>query len=91
MCAVKTLVFHILSKKKYKNIAKNYIICLKREEKTVKEVKMHTLLVCAYRSQDFAQNLKFFARLHDRENETSLETLVGGGSVIKGAYPPSLF
>ena len=26
---------------------------------------MHNFLVCAYKSQDFAQNLKIFARSHD--------------------------
>ena len=31
---------------------------------------MHNFLVCAYKSQDFAQNLKICARLHDRETVT---------------------
>ena len=31
---------------------------------------MHNFLVCAYKSQDFAQNLKNFARSHDRETVT---------------------
>ena len=55
-CAVRTLAFHILRKKKYKNITKNHIICLKHEEEeNVKAVKMHTFLVCAYKSQNFVQ------------------------------------
>ena len=40
---------------------------VKHEEKTVKEVKLHKLLVCACKSQDFAQSQKFFARSHDRD------------------------
>ena len=40
------------------------------KKKTVKEVKMHIFLVCTYKSQDFAQNLKLFARSHDRETVT---------------------
>ena len=35
------------------------------KKNTVKEVKMHNFLVCAYKSQDFAQNLKKFAQSHD--------------------------
>ena len=35
-CAVKTLVFIFLHKKKCKNITKNHIICLKHEEKNCK-------------------------------------------------------
>ena len=31
---------------------------------------MHNFLVCAYKSQDFAQNLKNFARSHDRTTVT---------------------
>ena len=38
--------------------------------KNVKEVKMHKFLVCACKSQDFAQSQKFFARSHDRETVT---------------------
>ena len=34
---------------------------MKREEKTVKEVNMHKFLVCAWKSQDFAQGQKKFA------------------------------
>ena len=40
---------------------------MKHEEKNYNEVKMHKFLVCAYKSQDFAQSQKFFARSHDRE------------------------
>ena len=43
---------------------------MKHEEKTAKEFKMHTFLVCACKSQDFAQCQKFFARSHDRETVT---------------------
>ena len=38
--------------------------------KTVKEVNVHTFLVCAYKSQDFAQSQENFAWLHDRETVT---------------------
>ena len=31
---------------------------------------MHKFLVCAYKSQEFAQSQNFFARLHDRETVT---------------------
>ena len=31
---------------------------------------MHKFKVCAYKSEDCAQNQKFFARLHDRETVT---------------------
>ena len=47
--------FEILHKKKCKNIPKNHLIYVKHEEKTLKQVKMHTFLVCACKSQDFAQ------------------------------------
>ena len=46
------------------------MIYLKHEEKTVKEVKLHKFLVCAYKSQDFVQSQKNFARSHDRETVT---------------------
>ena len=57
-------------KKKSKNITKNHLICVTHEEKTVKEVKVHTFLVCACISQDFAQSQKIFARSHDSETVT---------------------
>ena len=41
-----------------------------KKKNTVKEVKMYTFLVCAYKSQDFAQNLKKIARLHERGTVT---------------------
>ena len=69
-CAVKTSVIHILRKKKYKNITKNHYICLKCEEKTVKGVEMHNLLVCAYKSQDFSKIQKKIAMPHDRVTVT---------------------
>ena len=37
------------------------------KKKTAKEVKMHNFLVCACKSQDFAQSQKICARSHDRE------------------------
>ena len=40
------------------------------KKKTVKEVKMHNFLVCACKSQDFAQSQKNLARSHDRETVT---------------------
>ena len=40
------------------------------KKKTVQEVKMHKFLVCACKSQDFAQSQKKFARSHDRETVT---------------------
>ena len=39
--------FEILHKKKGKNIIKYHLICVKHEEKTVKEFKIHKSLVCA--------------------------------------------
>ena len=39
--------FEIFCKKKYKNFTKNHLICVKHEEKKVKQVKMHNFLVCA--------------------------------------------
>ena len=63
--------FEILRKKKWKNITKNCLICVKHEEeKTAKEVKMHKFLVRACKSQDFAQSQKNFARSHDRVTVT---------------------
>ena len=35
-------------------------ICVKHEEKTVKEVEMHKFSVCAYKSPDFVQGHTFF-------------------------------
>ena len=40
------------------------------KKKTVKEVKKHQFLVCACKSEDFAQSQKNFARSHDRETVT---------------------
>ena len=40
------------------------------KKKSVKENKMDKLLVCACKSQDFAQSQKKFARSHDRETVT---------------------
>ena len=40
------------------------------KKKTIKEVKMHKLLVCACKSQDFAQSQKKIAQSHDRETVT---------------------
>ena len=40
------------------------------KNKTVKEVKLHKFLVCACKSQDFAQSQRIFARSHDRETVT---------------------
>ena len=62
--------FLYVAKKKCKNITRSHLICVKHEEKTVKEVKMHNFLVCASKYQDFMQNPNFFARLHDRDAET---------------------
>ena len=38
-----------------------------KKKKKLKEVKMHKLLVCACKSQNFAQSQKKFAQLHNRE------------------------
>ena len=38
---------------------------------------MHIFLVCAYKSQDFAQNLKKFARSHDRVTVTYRNSVCG--------------
>ena len=62
--------FEFMCRKKCKNITKNHIICVKHEEKTVKEVKMHEFLVCAYKSQDFAQSQTIFALWHDHVTVT---------------------
>ena len=46
---------------------------------------MHNFLVCSYKSQDFAQSQKFFARSHDHETVTfriSVSDPLGGKSVI---------
>ena len=40
------------------------------KNKTVKEVKIYKFLVCACKSQDFAQSQKNFARSHDHETVT---------------------
>ena len=51
------------------------------KKKTVKEVKMHEFLVCAYKCQDFTQSQKFCARSHD------LETLTFNNSEL---VPPNI-
>ena len=56
--------------KKWKNITKNHLICVKHKGKTVKEVKMHNFLDCACKSQNVAQSQKNFVRSHDRETVT---------------------
>ena len=40
------------------------------KKKTLKEIRMHKFLVCAGKSQDFAQSQKSFERLHDCETVT---------------------
>ena len=40
------------------------------KKQTVKEVKMHKLLVCACKSQDFVQSKNKFARSHNRDTVT---------------------
>ena len=45
-------------------------MCETGRKETVKEIEMHNFLVCACKSQDFAQNQKNFARLQDRETVT---------------------
>ena len=45
-------------------------MCEKLREKNVKEVKMHKFIVCAYKSQDFAQSQKKCVRSHKRETMT---------------------
>ena len=67
---VQNFSFKILHKKKSINVTKNQLICVKHEEKTVKEVKMHKFLVWAGKIQDFAQSQTNFAWLHDRETAT---------------------
>ena len=64
------LICQILRKKKWKNITKNHLICVKNEEKTVKTRLKLKNLVYACKSQDFAQSQKIFARSHDRETVT---------------------
>ena len=63
--------FEILCKKKVKNKnTKNHLICVKHEEKPVKEIEIHDFLVCACKFQDFLQSQTFFAPLHERETLT---------------------
>ena len=64
--------FEIMGKKRWKNITKNHLICVKHEYKknTVKAFKMRNLLLCACKSQDFAQRQKNCARSHNRETVT---------------------
>ena len=38
--------------------------------KHYKQVQLHKCLVCTYKSQDFAQSQKFFARSHNRGTMT---------------------
>ena len=62
--------FEILRKKRCKNIPKNHLLCVKHEEKTAKEVKMHKFLARACKSQDFAKKSESFgavARPCDRD------------------------
>ena len=62
------------------------------KKKTVKEVKMHKFLVCAYKSQDFAQSLENYARSHDRDTVTfrnsaySMDSFVGLKRVQEHAH-----
>ena len=46
------------------------------KKKHVKEVKMHHLLVCSCKSQEFAQSQKKFARSHDHEIVTFRNSVV---------------
>ena len=62
--------FEILHMKKCKNITKSHLICVKNDEKTVKEVKMHKFLIRESISQDFAQSQKKIARSYNRETVT---------------------
>ena len=65
------LAWYFFCKKKCKNHThKLCIMCEPWRRKTVKVVKMHKFLVCAYKSQDMAQSHENFARLHDRETVT---------------------
>ena len=41
-----------------------------KKKKNLKEVKMYSFLVCACKSEDFAQSQQNFARSHDRETVT---------------------
>ena len=40
------------------------------KKKTESKVKLHTFLVCAYKSPDFAQSQKIFAQSHDCQTVT---------------------
>ena len=61
---------------------KNHLICVKHEEKNVKEFKMYKLLVYACKSQDFAQSQKKIAQSHNHE------TLTFRNSVVKCHLQP---
>ena len=45
-------------------------MCETQRKKTIKGVKIHIFLVCAWKSQDFAQSQKNFVQSHDRETMT---------------------
>ena len=45
-------------------------MCESLRKRRKKEVKMHTFLICAYKSPDFAQTPENFARSHDCETMT---------------------
>ena len=51
------------------------------KKKTVKEVKMHYFLVCACKSQDFAQSKIICARSHDRETVTFKNSVCAGFNI----------
>ena len=59
------------------------------KKNTAKEVKMHKYLVCACKSQDFAQSQKFFAWSHDRVtvtfNNSELPLLTATPCIVCGA------
>ena len=57
---------------------------------------MHKVLVCAYKSQDFAKNQKIFARSHDRDTVTFRNYAYKGSQIDYGRtkfgkiYPTSV-
>ena len=60
------------------------------KKKTEKEVKRHTFLVCTYNFQDFAQTQENFARSHDLETVTFINSAKLLNRVFKTKLPWSL-
>ena len=62
-CLRKALALDVISSISDNNMCESW-------RKTVKEVKIHDIFVCAFKSQDFTQSQENFARSHDCETVT---------------------